>query len=46
MKIELKKWLSIKLLYISFSIMPDCKFKIELARLINTGLLKGIDEEL
>jgi len=43
MKTELKKWLAVKLLNWSFLIMPDCKFKIELAKLIRTELLSGMD---
>lgn len=43
MKTEFKKWVSIKLLNWSFLIMPECKFKIELAKLTSTELLSGMD---
>ncbi len=43
MKTELKKLIAVKLLDWSFRIMPDCKFKIELAKLMTNELLKGID---
>ena len=43
MKTEFKKFIAVKLLDWSFSIMPDCKFKIELAKLISSDLLKGLD---
>jgi hypothetical protein len=43
MKTEFKKWLAVKLLNWSFSIMPECEFKIELAKLISTELLNGMD---
>jgi hypothetical protein len=43
MKTEFKKWLAIKLLDWSFSIMPDCTFKIKLAKLISADLLNGIE---
>jgi len=43
MKTELKKLIAVKLLDWSFSIMPDCKFKIELAKLMSNELLKGMD---
>ena len=40
---EIKKWLAVKLLNWSFSIMPECKFKTELAKLISTELLNGME---
>lgn len=43
MKNELKKWVSVKLLIWSFNVMPDCEFKKELAKLINSKILTGID---
>jgi len=43
MKTELKKLIAVKLLDWSFKIMPDCKFKIELAKLMTNELLKGMD---
>jgi hypothetical protein len=43
MKTEFKKWLSVLLLDWSFSIMPDCKFKIELAKFIDENLMNGMD---
>jgi hypothetical protein len=43
MKNEVKKWLAVVLLRWSFSIMPDCKFKVELAKLIINELGTGLD---
>lgn len=43
MKIELKKLIAVKLLNWSHSIMPDCNFKLELSKLINSELLNGMD---
>lgn len=43
MKKEIRKLIAVKLLDWSFSIMPDCRFKNELARLMSDKLLDGID---
>lgn len=43
MKKEIRKLIAVKLLDWSFSIMPDCRFKTELAKLMSDNLLDGID---
>lgn len=43
MKTELKKYFAVKLLRLSFWIMPKCKFKLQLAKLVNNHLLEGMD---
>lgn len=43
MRKEIRKLIAVKLLDWSFSIMPDCRFKTEMAKLMADKLLDGMD---
>jgi len=42
LKIEFRKYVAVKLLSWSYAIMPPCKFRTELSKIIVTDLMKGI----
>tara|TARA_R110002012_G_C11514566_1_gene598798 strand:- start:713 stop:961 length:249 start_codon:yes stop_codon:yes gene_type:complete len=42
---EIRRYLSLKLLELSFDLMPNSKFKIDLAKFILEDKFGGVDEE-